>query len=162
MSNHAFIALGSNIGDKTGNCTRAISLISKHEDCIVLRVSSFYETEPWGVVEQDKFINMAVEIETALSPFELLEFLKSLEIEMGRTKAERWGPRLIDLDIIFYNDKIIDEKGLNVPHPHMHERAFVLAPLSEIAPDLIHPLLGKSISELFKSVDSSGVKKITQ
>jgi 2-amino-4-hydroxy-6-hydroxymethyldihydropteridine diphosphokinase len=118
----------------------------------VLRQSSLIETEPWGVIDQPRFINLAIEAETIFSPEQLLILLKGVEKDMGREGAVRWGPRVIDLDILFYDDLVIDRAELKIPHPHLHERMFVLKPLSEIAPDKVHPVIGKTVRELFESL----------
>lgn len=144
----AYIGIGSNLGDREDNCERAIKLLEAG-DIKVEKRSSMIETEPWGAEDQPKFINMAVEIETDLEPVELLSLLKKIECEIGRRPAERWGPRIIDLDILLYDDLIIKMPKLEIPHPHIAEREFVLKPLSEIAPDKIHPVLKKSIKDLF-------------
>lgn len=142
-----FIGIGSNLGDREGNCLRSIELM-RQRGIAVIRQSSLYETEPWGVTEQPKFINMAVEAETSLAPRQLLNALKEIERQMGRTVTEKWGPRVIDLDILFYDDMIVDEPDLKIPHPLIAEREFVLRPLCEIAPDLKHPVTGRTIKEM--------------
>ena len=143
----AYIGIGSNLGDREENCERAIKLLEAGKINVIKR-SSMIETEPWGVEDQPKFINMAVEIETDLTPGELLQFLKKIEDEIGRSPAERWRPRIIDLDILLYNDFILKTPELEIPHSHIAEREFVLKPLAEIAPDKIHPVLEKSIKDL--------------
>jgi len=148
-----FIGIGSNIGNKEENIRKAIGLIK--EKCKILRISSLYETEPIGFKKQDWFLNCAIEIETEFEPLELLNFLQSIEKKMGRVKTIKNGPRIIDLDILFYDNKIINEKGLAVPHPRLHERLFVLEPLKEICSDFVHPVLKKSISELHSLVNKS-------
>ncbi len=119
---------------------------------MVTKQSSMYETEPWGVIDQPEFVNMAVEIETGLAPIELLERLRKIERDMGRKKTLRWGPRIIDIDMLLYDDIIIDADGLRIPHPFMHKREFVLKPLSEIAKDVMHPVLKKRIGNLLKKI----------
>ncbi|MDO8445433.1 MAG: 2-amino-4-hydroxy-6-hydroxymethyldihydropteridine diphosphokinase [Deltaproteobacteria bacterium] len=157
----AYIGLGSNMGDKTANLKRAIEELGKAPGNKVLAVSSFYETEPVGNIDQDWFINAAVKIEPGLTPRELLEILLKIEKELGRVRDTRWGPRVIDLDILIYDDLVLNEEGLSIPHPYLHERGFVLAPLAEIAPGLIHPRLKKSMSELLKGLhDSKKIKKV--
>ncbi len=152
----AFIGVGSNIGEKIENCIKAISLLDSIEGCSVIKRSSFYKTEPVGYKDQDWFINCVVMIETELSPYELLEKLKEIELSMGREKGVRWGPRIIDLDILLYEDTVIDSDELTIPHLLMHKRRFVIVPLNEIAPDFIHPVLKKSIKELLKRIPEDG------
>lgn len=144
-----YIGIGSNLDDRKGNCLAALRRLES-KGIAIKKKSGLYETKPWGVEDQPDFINMAAEAETVLLPEELLRVFKETEREMGRESGERWGPRLIDLDILFYDDKIIRSDELVVPHPLLHERAFVLEPLSEIAPELVHPVLKKTIKELLK------------
>ena len=143
----AYIGIGSNLGNREENCKGAIKLLEAN-GIKVTKLSSMIETEPWGVEDQPKFINMAVEIETDLEPEALLACLKKIESEIGRSPAERWGPREIDLDILIYDDLAISMPELDIPHPHLAEREFVLRPLSEIAPEKILPVLKKSIKDL--------------
>jgi 2-amino-4-hydroxy-6-hydroxymethyldihydropteridine diphosphokinase len=142
----AYLGLGSNMGDREYNAKEAIGLLG--DKCKILRISSLYETEPVGYVNQDWFLNCVVEVETELEPRELLSFLQSIEERLKRTRRVKYGPRTIDLDILFYGDMMIDSDDLRIPHPRLHERLFVLAPLSEISPDYVHPVLKKSIGEL--------------
>jgi len=144
-----FIGIGSNLGDKTANCARAVELLAA-AGIIPVKKSSLRQTEPWGVKEQPEFINMAIMAETRLSPGELLLELKNIEKQMGRVETIRWGPRCIDLDILFYNDMIVTEKDLCIPHPLLHKREFVLLPLAEIAPDKWHPVLKKTVRALME------------
>jgi len=146
------IGIGSNLGDRQENCLEAVRRLEQH-DVPVLKRSSMIETEPWGVTDQPHFINLTIEVETDLSPEELLLLLKNMEKAMGREKTAHWGPRVIDLDILFYDDRIIDSADLQIPHPHLHERDFVLLPLMEIAPEKIHPVLKKKISELKTQIE---------
>lgn len=113
-----------------------------------------HETEPWGVKDQPQFVNMAVEAETDVSPRELLELIKRIESDMGRRPGKKWGPRVIDIDILMYDHLQINEEGLSVPHPLLHERVFVLEPLAEIAPEKIHPVLRKTVRELLNQKSS--------
>jgi len=150
----AYIGIGSNLGDREFNCKQAIGLL-RQKGTTVRKESSLYETKPWGVRDQPLFLNMAIEIETDLKPFELLRTLKDIENEMGREETFLWGPRRIDLDILLYDNNIVDEEGLRIPHPHMQDREFVLRPLCEIAGDAIHPSLLLSIEELLQRLKST-------
>ena len=147
----AYIGIGSNLGNRQENCLRAIELLQK-KGIIVTKRSSLYKTEPWGVKDQPRFINMAVEIDTSLEPKELLKILKNIEKGLGREKSSKWGPRIIDLDILLFDDIILNEDNLKIPHPLMQERDFVLRPLCEIAPDIYHPLLKLSMYELMQKI----------
>ena len=143
------IGIGSNLGNREENCVKATRFLLD-KGIIVTSMSSMIETEPWGVTDQQKFINMAVEAQTDLGPEELLAVLNKIESDMGRLPAVKWGPRLVDLDILFYDDLIIKADDLEIPHPYIQEREFVLRPLAEIAPDKIHPVLKKSVKELLE------------
>ena len=147
----AYLSIGSNLGNREENCEKAISHLAK-KGIKVLKRSSFYETEPWGKKDQRKFINMAVETETVLAPTELLKTLKAIETELGRQKNIQWGPRIIDLDILFYDDLILKTHDLEIPHPLIQDRGFVLKPLSEIAPEKMHPVLKKNIKTLLSQL----------
>jgi 2-amino-4-hydroxy-6-hydroxymethyldihydropteridine diphosphokinase len=146
------IGIGSNLGERRENCQKALELL-KGKGVTIRKLSSFYETEPWGVTDQPSFLNAAVELETTLPPDKLLFILKDIEKTMGRVKTIQWGPRIIDLDILFYDDEIIDTDLLKIPHPLLHERDFVLAPLVEICPDKVHPVAGKTIRKLKEDLD---------
>ncbi|MBW3568787.1 2-amino-4-hydroxy-6-hydroxymethyldihydropteridine diphosphokinase [Candidatus Parcubacteria bacterium] len=150
-----FLSLGSNIGNRTEFIERAARLLGGRIK--ITGRSNLYETAPWGNTDQPKFLNLCLKGETELSAPELLVFIKNVEAACGRSPGKKWGPREIDIDILFYGRAHIELKGLKIPHPHMHERAFVLVPLEEIANDFIHPVLKKSISELADSVDKSGI-----
>ena len=130
----AYVSLGSNVGDRLGFLRRAVAMLGEHEAIEVLRTSSVYETDPVGYVDQPPFLNAVAEIETSLSPHELLDACQAIEAALGRVRTVRWGPRTIDLDIALIDDLAIDDERLTVPHPRMAERAFVLVPLAEIAP----------------------------
>jgi 2-amino-4-hydroxy-6-hydroxymethyldihydropteridine diphosphokinase len=144
-----YLGIGSNLGNRQNNCEKSLCLLEEKGITIIKR-SSMIETEPWGVQDQPKFINLVVEIQTDLEPEELLQRLKEIEVGIGREETVRWGPRIIDLDILFYDDIVVNSPELVIPHPHIQDRIFVLKPLSEIAPDKIHPVLKKSIRELFQ------------
>ena len=143
-----YLGLGSNLGDKAGQCLRALKEISASTHNHIRAVSSLYKTEPIGYREQDWFINCVAELATTLPPHPLQEFLQGIEKLMGRKRTITMGPRIIDLDILFYGTEVIDEEGLIIPHPHLHERRFVLVPLAELAPDLRHPVLHTTINDL--------------
>ncbi|TAN41268.1 MAG: 2-amino-4-hydroxy-6-hydroxymethyldihydropteridine diphosphokinase [Nitrospirae bacterium] len=147
----AHIGIGSNLGDRQANCLRAIDSLAEH-GLAIKKISSFYETEPWGVKDQPSFLNLALEAETFLSPVELLAVIKKIEEGLGRTDAIKWGPRVIDLDILFYDDLILRTGPIEIPHPYLRERDFVLMPLNEIAPAKTDPVSGKTVAELKKEL----------
>ena len=151
-----YLALGTNIGERRANLRAALAALSP--DITILAESGIYETPAWGYEDQPAFLNMVVKAETGLQPLALLEHLKSLESDLGRTPTFHWGPRLIDMDILFYDDMIVDNPRLVIPHPRVQERAFVLVPLADVAPDLLHPALGKTVRQLLQQVDASGIK----
>ena len=142
MSERVFIGLGTNLGERFENLARARALLA--ERVVVKAVSSVYETKPWGYLDQPDFLNQVIEVETDLTPTKLLNLLKRVEKKMGRERNFRNGPRLIDLDILLFGDRVLHTARLNIPHPQITERAFVLVPLAEIAPELVHPVLGKT------------------
>lgn len=142
----SIIALGTNLGDRAGNLRRAIGMIGRKMNLVGM--SSVYETKPMYYEEQDWFLNCVVAVETDLRPHGLLRELQAMEMKLGRKRTVRYGPRVIDLDILFYGNEVISEPGLEIPHPKIAERPFVLVPLNEIRPDLFHPVLGRRTSEL--------------
>ena len=146
------IGIGSNLGNREENCKKAIGLLLE-KGITVTRMSSMIETEPWGVTDQQKFINTAVEAHTDMGPEELLATLKKIEFAMGRLPSAKWGPRLVDLDILFYDDLVINTDNLEIPHPYIKDRDFVLKPLAEIAPEKMHPVLKKSVRELLEDLE---------
>jgi len=152
------IALGSNLGDKAANIAAAITHLEEDGAVRVVARSRNFATDPWGKLDQDWFVNACVAVETKLSPRELLVRCKAIEREMGRVTIERWGPRIIDLDLLIYDDTVLNEPDLILPHPHMAERAFVLAPLMDIAPDLAFG--GRSVRELYAAVDKAGIRAL--
>jgi len=151
-----FLSLGSNIGHKRRNIITASALLAERAGDI-LALSALYETEPWGFESDNTFLNAAIMLETSLSPEDLLSLTMQIEKEMGRTTKTngQYQDRIIDIDILTYDNLIMETPQLTLPHPHMHERVFVLEPLSEIAPGLIHPILRKSISQLLQSLSVS-------
>ena len=144
----AAIALGSNLGDRTAHMALARGELDRLPRTRLVAFSSLHETEPVGPGEQGRYLNAAALLETDLPPRDLLNHLLRIEQLAGRVRGEKWGPRTLDLDLLLYDDRIIDEPGLHVPHPRLHERAFVLGPLNEIGPQLRHPLLRKSIADI--------------
>jgi 2-amino-4-hydroxy-6-hydroxymethyldihydropteridine diphosphokinase len=151
-----YLGLGGNLGDRQLNLRQAAAALP--ESVRIARASRVYETAPWGYTDQPNFLNQVLEVETSLSPLELLGELKKIEAGLGRQQTFRYGPRLIDIDILFYGSRVLDAPGLQIPHPRLAERAFVLAPLAELAPNLVHPTLRKSVADLLAQVDRSGVQ----
>ena len=154
-----YLALGTNLGDRILNLTHALTLLPPA--VTVLRCSPMYETPPWGYTDQPVFLNMVCEAATPLEPLDLLKRLKFLEEKMGRQESVRFGPRLIDLDILFYNDLVFQDERLEIPHPRLAERAFVLVPLADLAPDLAHPVTQQTIQELLNQVERGGITPVT-
>lgn len=153
---NAFVGIGSNMGNPIDNCLKAISMIGDVDGCSIIKRSSFYKTEPVGYRNQHWFVNCVILLETRFSPYKLLARLQEIERIIGRKKGVRWGPRLIDLDIIMYDDLIIDNGMLTIPHPHMHKRRFVLVPMNEIASDVVHPVLNMTMKELLDILPRNG------
>jgi 2-amino-4-hydroxy-6-hydroxymethyldihydropteridine diphosphokinase len=152
-----YLSLGTNLGNRLDNLTQAVALLASL--AILRKQSAVYETPPWGYLDQPSFLNQVLEVNTPYEPLELLKLLKDVEYKIGRRPTFRYGPRLIDLDILFYNDLVFESPTLTIPHPTLHTRAFVLVPLSEIAPDLRHPVLDKTVSELVITVDPQGIHR---
>ena len=152
MDKTAYIALGTNLGRKRDNIARAIQLIAALPGVKIIKSSSLYETEPWGKTDQEKFLNQVIAVETSLQPAELLRELQNIEIKMGRQRKEKWGPRIIDLDILLYGNEVMDDPHLTIPHPHLRQRLFVLVPLAEIGADLQFPEDGATVEEVLSSV----------
>jgi 2-amino-4-hydroxy-6-hydroxymethyldihydropteridine diphosphokinase len=147
----AYVGLGANLGDRGETLDRAVSLLAGTKGVEVLAVSELRETDPVGVLDQPRFLNGAVAVETTLFPRGLLDALLAIERSLGRERVERWGPRTIDLDLLLYGDEIVDEPGLRVPHPRLHERRFALEPLAELDPELVIPGRGR-VSELLAAL----------
>ncbi len=161
MKHIAYIAMGSNIGNKLLQCQKAIAEILKVDRHKLLARSSFYKTQPLGYTTQDWFINGVIKIETHLEAHGLLRSLRAIESCLGRQETFRWGPRAIDLDLLFYDREQIQSGELVLPHPHLHERQFVLIPLAEIDPDLVHPFFKKTIQELLCQLnEDQGVERL--
>lgn len=156
----AWLALGGNVGDSRGILERAVKTLCDGKDIRLAARSSDYRTPPWGFKYQPPFINLCIAVETTLSPRELLARAQEVELQLGRDRAheKRWGPRTADIDIVAYDSLTVDELGLTVPHPRLFERAFVLLPLAEIAPDLV--IRGRAVREAAASVDATGVEKL--
>lgn len=160
MSPTVYLALGSNVGERATHLQTALAAMPPKVRPLVQ--SPIYETPPWGYAEQPAFLNMVIQAETELPPLELLKFLKALEVEVGRTPSFRYGPRQIDLDILFYDDLVLETPELSLPHPRLHERAFVLVPLADVAPSLCHPLLHQTVTEMLAGVNSVGIVRWTK
>ena len=162
-STTGYLGFGTNLGDRKKNLDRAIISLDSRPDLTILRTSGIYETEPWGMTDQPNFLNMVAEIATSLSLGELLERVKKLEQDMGREDGPRFGPRLIDVDILMLEDQVVNQPDLQIPHASLHLRAFVLVPLPELAPDLVHPVLGETIAQLASRVNGlDGVKPLVK
>lgn len=147
MTNGIYLLSGSNLGDRVENLARALEFIELKAGRLVAQ-SQLYETAAWGIEAQPSFLNQVMEIASTLSPRELLNVLLSIEMEMGRERRQKWGERLIDLDILYYDDLVLNEPTLSIPHPHLQERRFTLVPLCELAPLLVHPVLNKTQQQL--------------
>lgn len=148
----AYIGIGSNRGDRLGYCQKAADAIRHFRDTTVVRLSSYYETEPLEVSDQDWFINGVVAIRTALTPQELLSACQKVEQDLGRVRTVRYGPRTVDLDLLLYGERIVSTDRLTLPHPKLHLRRFVLVPMVEIAPKAVHPVLHQTMAELLERV----------
>jgi 2-amino-4-hydroxy-6-hydroxymethyldihydropteridine diphosphokinase len=158
--NQIFLLLGSNLGDKKGVLAKTVHVIGFRIGNVFAK-SSFYVTEPWGNTNQPSFINQVIGVTSLVGAKDLLYICKKIEKEIGRVNTEKWGPRIIDIDILYYGDQVISMEDLTIPHPQLHLRRFTLEPLNEIAPDYIHPLLKKNTNTLLNECsDSSSVIKL--
>ena len=153
-----FVSLGGNLGDPAASMGKSLRMLDEDAGTTVVRVSSLYRTPPWGKTDQPDFLNAAAELSTTLAPRGLLDLCLEIERRLKRVREERWGPRLIDVDILVFGDRAIHEVGLDVPHPRMLERAFVLAPLAEIAPSLL--LKGVSAADRLAALDTAGIEQL--
>jgi len=151
-----FLGLGSNLGEREKCLNQAVGHLKKLRASSLVWASSVYETDPYGKVDQPKFLNAAVQIETSLEPSELFEEIKKIEATAGRSRNERWGPREIDIDILIYDGLVFESDSVKVPHPEIEKRKFVLVPLREIAPDLVHPVTGLNVEEMAAQCQDSG------
>jgi 2-amino-4-hydroxy-6-hydroxymethyldihydropteridine diphosphokinase len=151
-----YLALGTNLGDRPANLRAALAALPPV--VMLLESSPIYETPPWGVTDQPAFLNMVIKGKTRLEAQNLLKHLKFLETQLGRLPSIRYGPRKIDIDLLFYDDILLNTPELTIPHPRLHERAFVLIPLADLAPELVHPAFGKTVRQLLADVDITGVK----
>lgn len=158
IQHEALLGLGSNIGEKAENIRAALELLAKPGDIEVVRVSKLYRTAPWGVTDQDWFVNACASVRTALSPVELLRRCLGVEAEMKRVRERHWGPRIIDVDVLTYGDETSDTAELKLPHPRITERGFVLVPMADIAPGLV--LNGRTIVEWRDAIDTSDVVRL--
>ncbi|WP_028988498.1 2-amino-4-hydroxy-6-hydroxymethyldihydropteridine diphosphokinase [Thermicanus aegyptius] len=156
-----YISFGSNQGDRLGFLGKGLLLLSLHREISISRISSVYETDPVGYLEQPLFYNMVAEARSTLSPYALLSFLLEVERKLGRVRIMKNGPRTLDLDLLLYGDRLICEENLIVPHPRLHERAFVIVPLWELEPTLLLPHLGKSIDEIKNEIGEEGVRRVS-
>ena len=155
MNESVYLALGTNLGDREENLSRARALLSPKVK--IIEASPIYITPPWGYEDQPDFLNQVLEVQTKLKPRPLLKFLKKIETKMGRLETFRNGPRLIDIDILFYGQRVIRGTELSIPHPRLYERAFVLVPLNDIAPNFIHPVLNMTVETMLSKIDVKGV-----
>jgi 2-amino-4-hydroxy-6-hydroxymethyldihydropteridine diphosphokinase len=156
----AYLGLGSNLGNRRGNLESAVERLASPE-LRVVRQSSIYEAEPRDLEDQPRFLNQVIEVETILFPRQLLRRLQKIELDLGRRRSVPKGPRLIDLDILLYTNAKISTPGLEIPHPRMTERRFVLEPLAELAPDLRHPLMGQTIKDMLARVSGQAVRRMS-
>lgn len=156
MSEITYIGVGSNLGDKLDNCRKAIDRVGKISGCRLTSQSDFFRTSPVGVEGHGWYVNSVFSIEADITAYRLLKSLLAVEMDLGRERKKKWDPRTIDLDILLYGQTVMDEKELTIPHPYMHLRKFVLLPMSQLIPDMVHPVLGKTIAELLGDLAEDG------
>ena len=160
--NTAFVALGSNLSKREEYLSEAIDMLNEHEAIRVSKRSSVYETEPVGYVDQNDFLNMVVQVETSMSAYQLLDQCQQIEQELGRKRVVKWGPRTIDLDILLFNDEHMTAERLTIPHPHMHERAFVMVPLADVNPTVEIPTLHQTAQEVLDGLPKEEVRSMNE
>jgi 2-amino-4-hydroxy-6-hydroxymethyldihydropteridine diphosphokinase len=159
MNEHiVYLALGSNLGNRAANLKEAVASLPPQME--VRAKSKVYETPPWGYTEQDNFLNQVLKVKTYLEPEPLLKHIKRLEIALGRKSSFRYGPRLIDMDILFYDELVLESATLTIPHPRVHERGFVLLPLLDIAPEFVHPVKQMNVRDMLAGCDLRGITQI--
>ncbi len=157
----AYISVGSNMGNRMENCEKGIKLLNDQDHISVLITSPFYQTEPVDYIEQDWFVNGVIQVETSLEPVSLLAVVKGIEQQVGRKLSDiRFGPRILDMDLLLYDSLVFHYHGLEIPHPRMHKRCFVLKPLCDIDPDIVHPILDKTVQYLLDRIDHEGQEVI--
>ena len=152
MTQHVYLSMGGNIGDPIHYLQAALAALDALEGCQILAVSSFFQTPAWGKTDQPDFVNLACQVSTQLDPLDFLDACQKIETDLGRVRLEKWGERTLDIDIVLWGEETLDFPRLQVPHPYMQERAFVLLPLDQIAPDRIHPVLKRSIRNLLEDL----------
>jgi 2-amino-4-hydroxy-6-hydroxymethyldihydropteridine diphosphokinase len=158
VNEQVFLALGTNIGDREANLCKARKALAPK--VTIIKESPIYVTPPWGFEDQPEFLNQVLEVQTKMLPGRLLAYLKRIEKKMGRLETFRNGPRLIDLDILFYGQRVVKRSKLCIPHPRLHERAFVLVPLKDIAPEFVHPVLNVTVETMLAKINTEGVRPL--